>query len=265
MMKVSHPHARVIHEQRFVVTNRTRLPKRKMVNKMYRTSTTWKYPPRIYDNAINTRVPRDNTPDKRVFFMIVATPMFGGVEDPGQDMFGADFEEELPDEEERVQHRPMRSGSVVSDAFGPAVMKPDPVDEVDDAVMSEAEPAVAGPSRVTRSAARASTEQTNDNEGGGGDAGPPPINLEEENDEVRDHLRALVLYRQMSRIEAEERKRNMPPKPPKPPKTPKPPKPPKPPVLETNEYGWAYNNTILIRPTFEVFWYNLNRRPGLRL
>ena len=197
--------------------------------------------------------------------MIVATPIFGGVEDPGQDMFGADLEEELPGEEERVQHRPMRSGFVVSDAFGPAVMKPEAADEVDDAVMSEAEPAVAGPSHVTRSAARASTQQTNDDEDGGGDAGPPPINLEEENDEVRDHFRALVLYRQMSRQEAEERKRNMPPKPPKPPKTPKPPKPAKPPVLETNEYGWVYNNTILIRPTFEVFWYNLNHRPGLRL
>jgi hypothetical protein len=254
-LKISHPHVRVIYDQRLVVTNRTKLPKRKVINKMYKTSTTWLYPPVLHDNKIVKQ--DDRTPDKKLFFMMIATPLFGGVEDPGQDMFGVnEFQEELPDVDDRVQYEPMRAGSVVDDRFGPAEIKQETADV--DAPMAEPHMSAEPQGRVTRSQT-APAQAIQD---------PPvnvdlednleDINLDDEPEEVRNQIRANELSRRISRFQSRERKRNNPPKV-------KTPKPPKKPVLETNAYGWAYNNTILIRPTFEVFWYNMNRRRGLRL
>ena len=44
-----------------------------------------------------------------------------------------------------------------------------------------------------------------------------------------------------------------------------PPKPPKPEKLETNEYGWAYDQTIMIRPVVDIFFKNMPlKRVGYR-
>ena len=44
-----------------------------------------------------------------------------------------------------------------------------------------------------------------------------------------------------------------------------PPKYPKPEKLETNEYGWAYDQTIMIRPIVEIFFKNMPlKRVGYR-
>jgi hypothetical protein len=257
-MKISHPHVRVIHEQRLVITNRTRLPKRKVVNKMYKTSTTWLYPPRVHDNSV---LVEKNVPDKKVFFMIIATPLFGGVEDPGQDMMGVDeFGEELPPENDRVQYRYDRQGSVVHSDFGPpVVVKPEPVDEDD-----PSQGPVAGPSGTTHTPTPARVTWSKSATADVEVVDAPLVDLNQEEDEVRQYVRALEINRKFARGESEARKRDQPAKE-KVDKPPKPPKPPKVPKLETNAYGWAYNNTILIRPTFEVFWYNMNRRRGLRL
>ena len=238
-VKVTHPYVKTLYDEHFVVSNRSTLPKMKKINRMYSTQTTWKYPPRIHDNVVEEEF--DNTPDRKVHFFMIATPLHGSVLDPGQDMYNIDLDEPIPvidrDNEKLkpVAHRPMRGGSVVDDRFGEEV-------KMEEMVAEE------GSSRVTRSM----TQQR--------DSTDFP-DLRGEEDEVRNMVRALELNRQFAKAEREERERDKVEEP-KPPKAPKPPKKPK---IETNAYGWALNNTIMIRPTFQVFWYNLmNRRSALR-
>src|SRR5258708_14994 len=115
-LKVSHHQCRVIYDKQTVVVNRSRTIKKTTLQHMYKTSTTWKYPPHVYDNQTDRL---DNTPDRRVYFIIVATPLFGGVDDTGQDMYNIEqMAENLPPDEKRVQYQGMRSGSVVADKFG---------------------------------------------------------------------------------------------------------------------------------------------------
>ncbi|KAF8486585.1 hypothetical protein F5888DRAFT_1640097 [Russula emetica] len=183
----------------------------------------------------------DNEPDRKVYFLIIATPIFGGVEDTGQDMFGIFEGEDLIDE---IQHRPMRGGSVFSDRFSNVPVKEE------DTAMSDATPQPAtGPSTRSKSAAAAALPQVAEL--------PKFPDLHDESPEVLNQLRAMELNRRMARAEAARVIKD-----PKPVKEPKPPEVPK---IETNSYGWAYNNGILIRPTFKVFWYNMPRKQGLRL
>jgi len=104
-LKVSHHQCRVIYDKQTVVINRTRTIKRKTLQHMYKMSTTWKYPPCVHDNETYRY---DNTPDRRVYFIIITTPLFGGVDDTGQDMYDIEqMAEDLPPEDERVQFQAM--------------------------------------------------------------------------------------------------------------------------------------------------------------
>lgn len=250
-LKISAYNCKIVYQEQFVVTNRTKLVKRKTVNRMYRTSTTWKYPPQISRNVVLDN--DDNTPDRKFYFMIVATPIFGGVEDSRGDMVGYDLGMDLSIEEKRVEEHRLRTGSVVSDRFEVIVVKPKGEEDEEE----ETAGPIAGPSRVTRSM---SASQAAPSEPAPRDEAQFP-NLDNENEETQNMVRAIELNCQITRVEADRHKAEQG----EVRKTPKPPKPVKPVKLETNEYGWAYNNTIMIRPTFEVFWYNLPRKRGLRL
>jgi hypothetical protein len=190
-----------------------------------------------------------NTPDRRVFFIIIATPILGGVDDTGQDMYDIPkLDEELPPKCERVQHEPMRGGSVVSDKFGDGI-KEDPDAEMEPPLVQR---------RMRHSMACA--DEDNPQPPAADEEEEETIDLLAEEEDVRTQVHALQLNRQLARAEAERRKKrkekertdakgatskNL--------------------KLETNAFGWSYNSTIMIRPTVELFWYNMNRRRGLHL
>jgi hypothetical protein len=57
---------------------------------MYSTKTTWKYPPAYHDGKANF----DHTPilNRKVFIIILAIPIFGGVDDPHPNEMMLDME-----------------------------------------------------------------------------------------------------------------------------------------------------------------------------
>jgi hypothetical protein len=250
-LRVTHPECHCIYQDRFTVVNKTKKPIRRMVNKMIKTFTTWKYLPRLHDNALAME---NNIPDRKVYFMFIAMPMFGGEEDTGQDMFGLDeFTEKVKHVGERRQHHVEREGSVVSDRFGSVPVKQEEIEEVEEEADDAMKDSTArfGNMRVTRS-------MTANPDSGVPDEHPyDVIDPSLESPHVRELLRAFELNRKIAKADA-NLEANVKKKPPKRKKE------PKPPDIETNAFGWAYDSTIMIRPTFELFWYNLNKYRGLR-
>jgi hypothetical protein len=223
-LKVTHPHAKVIYEKRLLYINKKKDNRRYQFNYLIPSRTTWKYPYTVHDGRVDGGQPP--IPDRKVFCFIIATPIFGGVEDPGQNMFDAGGG---PIERGAAQHRRERAGSVVRGEFGQAAvpgegppMEPVPMDQQVDPVPAEALP------------------------------GDPPIVLNQRAEDLRQAMRA---NREDARREREAERQAHPP----------PVKPPKPPKLETNEYGWAYDQTIMIRPIFDIYWKNMPlKRVGYR-
>ena len=81
--------------------------------------TTWKYPPAVHDGIVERRF--NPIPDRKVFFMLIVTPIVGGVDDPGQDMHGVELDCPLASDDlfRPLQYRGYREGSVVLDSFDP--------------------------------------------------------------------------------------------------------------------------------------------------
>ncbi|KAH9973397.1 hypothetical protein BJV77DRAFT_968450 [Russula vinacea] len=112
-------------------------------------------------------------------------------------------------------------------------VKPDPEDDDDDE--EEEEESGPGSSRVTRSMSRIRFDESAE------------ADLKDANQEVQDMVEALRINRELARKERSER--------PAPVKKEKPKKPSgKAPKIETDDFGWAIDQTIMIRPTFK-FWY----------
>jgi len=164
--------------------------------------------------------------------------LFGGVDDTSQDMYDIDqLGKNLLPVDERVQFQPMCSRSVISDKFGEEI-KPDPDPDMAEAMLGK---------RTTRSMLKtAAANETDD------------VDLDKENEEVRVKVQALQLNKKLVHAEAAERKRKRP-------KTIAKEGTSRKLDIEINAFDWSYNSTLMIRPTIELFWYNLNRRRGLRL
>jgi hypothetical protein len=262
-LRITHPDVKMIYNKQYVVMNRMKIMKRKNIQEFYCTSTTWRYRPLVHDGLVD-KLADNNKPDRKVWWMVIVTPIWGGVDDPGQDMYGAsDLDKPLPDLNDRRHHSVAHQGSIVDERFGEAVVKReategtldyvDPPQNVDMALPGPAD----GPDRMSTRSMTAAAEGSVDPQQGMIDA---LSGIRDEDEEVRHYLRAMEINR---RIVAAERALK-PPKPPRMSKTPKPPKAPKPPTLETNEYGWAYDQTIMFRPTFSVNFYNENKQRGVR-
>ena len=272
-MRIRAPWVTTILDTRRTYINKTKKPKAFTFHRFLRMNTVWQYPPSV--NHLDF-IPRQETmPDKKVYFMLIVTPIHGPVSDNGMTWpdleMGDGFQGGDPKDNRAVLYHRERSVSQFSERLKtPAVKMEDddnleyadlpPVPDPPRAVTSEA-----GPSRITRSMRRARISEAPDPEDP--DADPiddladmmtepvddPALRLSAANDTVRDFVHALKLNREFLKIEREENPK--PPKPPKPAKTPKPSRrPPKPPPLPTDDFGWAIDRSIMIRPTFK-FWY----------
>jgi hypothetical protein len=188
-INLQHPFVKVLYQKRLTYINRGTFQRKFRFNKLIPMSTTWKFPYMVHDGKIEEGCA--NFPDRKVYVMFIATPIFGGIEDPGQNMHGLELAANI--DENEPQRRFERFGSHVDERF---VDNPPEPEEMD----------VGSQGPTTRSKGK-QREQ---------DAGP-----------------------------AEVRKSKA--------------------KIETNEYGWAYNQTIMIRPTFEIWWKNMPlKRVGYR-
>ena len=114
--------------------NQRNKPKTFGINQIVPSKTTWKYPTVQFDGEYQGFHDKDQIPDCKYYFMVIATPIFGPVLDPGQDMHGDELNDppSLPD-----PGLPMVfqwEGSVVSDLFGPPVARPstEPLETIDE-------------------------------------------------------------------------------------------------------------------------------------
>ena len=240
-MRITAPFVATLYDRKLVYVNKSRLPKQFNFNRLIPLSTTWKYEPVVHSGKIHNRELAE--PDRKVFCMLIVTPMTGGIVDTGQDMPGIDFEPELNDggADHLVHHQPIQEGSIVSDAFGPAVrrdvreIKMEHVEEEEQEPDPDAEP-VAGPSGRTRSQTRASS------------FGVDP----QQQALVDAMINAMAENRRNAREEAKERRKTR--------KESVAPKPHRGRDDDLNEYGWSKKATIMIRPTFGLYFKDMGAR-----
>ncbi|KAI9448723.1 hypothetical protein F5148DRAFT_1292092 [Russula earlei] len=115
-MRVSAPFCTVIYDKHTYFINRRNKMKKVVFNRLIPMSTTWKYEPTMHDDIIDNHPQDEQDPDRKVYIMIIGTPVTGGLNDPGQNMHGWDPEHplEAQDPDEIFVHRQDREGSVVA-------------------------------------------------------------------------------------------------------------------------------------------------------
>jgi len=83
------------------------------------SKTTWKYPTVVHSGNYQGYTQDDQIPDRKVFFMVLATPIFGPVTDPGGDMHRVEVDSPDDDPDTGVPTQFQREGSIFSEVFGP--------------------------------------------------------------------------------------------------------------------------------------------------
>jgi hypothetical protein len=226
-LKVTHPFVKTIYDRHLFYCNKKKGPRNFGFNTFLKKSTTWKYPPTVHDDMYDFN--HEDQPDRKVLMIVIITPVFGGKISPGQDMHGVDDVEEAFEDGKKIQVKYVREGSIVADEFG------DPPEKVKEEPDTDVLPS--GPSRSTRSKSKAVALDPDDPN--------PSDSNEKENEEVANMLEALTKNRHNAREEARLRKEALKVEP----------DPFGPPIV--NQYGWALNQTIMIRPTIELFYKDL--------
>jgi hypothetical protein len=215
-LPVTHNDVKVIGTKHLRFVNRSNRMRRFRWNDMKSTRTTWKYPYMIHDGKINT--PDHPHPDRKVFVLIIASPIFGGAHDPPADFDFGEFDEQ-PEQDALQRQGPQRAPSILSDAFLEPI--PEEVAPVgDDVDMDQSQ------QRTTRRSAKATGKQ----KASTSRLEEPPAHDEDNALDVAtgvaEGMRRLKRERDLDKI-------------------------------EVNEYGWAYAQSMLYRPTFQIFWKNM--------
>jgi hypothetical protein len=207
---------------------------------MYGSKTTWKYPPAFHNGKVDyNHVPNLN---RKMFMIVLAIPIFGGVDDPAPNRMMPDVKLEKVNHGARVQQCMVERGMLIlADEFQ---VKAEPMDDEDE---------MEGTPRWSAQL----KGKGKDDDPNQGDSRPASPDLDRlDNDEINNycvHIAAHQKARQDAydrRIERERMKKENPPPPKK---------------SLTNDYGWAYEQTILIRPTIDIHFENMPlRRVGFR-
>jgi hypothetical protein len=192
----------------------------------------------------------EEMPDRKVYFMIITTPLHGVVRDSGQDMHG--FHMDPIDNELDDFTKKHREGSVVSDLFGPAIAGPSkgpalpPLEEIeqDDDDDDEA------PTTRSKSKGKAKAPVTPKSSAKTAVVPPtpipdPPDMLEDEAVMRNAFINAMKTMRHERQVQKIEKEMVEPPN-------------------QVDEFGWATNQTILIRPIFRIWWTGMVKRTFVR-
>jgi len=90
-MRINHPNVTVLMDRHVTTINYRTKPKTCGINQIVPSKTTWKYPTVQFDGEYKGFSNKDQIPDHKCYFMVIATPIFGPVVDPGQDMHGVEL------------------------------------------------------------------------------------------------------------------------------------------------------------------------------
>ena len=118
-MKLNHPNVTILLDRHLTTINRHNKPKMFGINRIVPSKMTWKYPTLVHCGGYQKCDPEEQTPDCKVFFMVLVTPICGSVIDPGGDMQGVTVDGDIEDAEDGPPPTFQREGSVFSDVFGP--------------------------------------------------------------------------------------------------------------------------------------------------
>lgn len=85
-MKIRHPNVTVLLDCHITCVNRKKQSKTFGHNQILPSSTTWKYPTLMSEGEVG-HIDHDlQVPDRKLYFMVIGTPILGPFHDPGQDM-----------------------------------------------------------------------------------------------------------------------------------------------------------------------------------
>ena len=98
-MRINHSDMTVLMDCHLTAINCRNKPKTFRINWIVPSKTTWKYLTMQFDGEYQGFCDRDQIPDCKCYFMVIAIPIFGPVLDPGQDMHGVELNDppSLPD------------------------------------------------------------------------------------------------------------------------------------------------------------------------
>jgi hypothetical protein len=236
-LKLSHPMVTVLRDIHLRYVNRGNKPRMFKYNKLVPMKTTWKYPPVYHDGELVGEDELELTPDRKVYAMIIATPCGGRVSDPQVPMPGLDVDQDLEDADDRIQPYEHREVSVLSDAYD---------------VKSEDK----GKEPEVRRSARLRGGHGTPEPGEPSQHEPTGVHLEGAGgiylDQMKDmFVEALALNRELAQQERERQKALDP-------------KPPKPEKVGVDEFGWSLAQSMMLRPTFRLWWKDMSYRPYVK-
>jgi len=242
LMKINHPNVTVLLDCHITAINQRNKPKSFGINRIVPSKTTWKYPTLVHSGGYQKCDPEEQMPDRKVFFMVLAMPIFGTVTDPGGDMNGVVVDGDNEPTDEGPPPTFQREGSVFSEVFGPTASGSglETIDE--DGPRIPAGPATRSSTKGKEKAVPATPSKT--------PKAPKPVRPEFDqfpdmklSDEAQDQMAAMVKALAFHR-EAEKYKRqkkaydedgDLS-------------------LKDVDEYGWSKYMSILFQPTFKIWW-----------
>jgi hypothetical protein len=241
--KIHHPNVTVIRDIHFTVKNKTKKPKYSSFNRLFPSKTVWRYPTTIYDGSFHRFDKDKQYPDCKMYFIILAMPLTGIVHDPGQAQHGFVLDEQddqhLPQPMPPARSAFEREGSIVDDRFGEPVAGPSRRPDLE-VLQEEGQTQEDPPQRITHSKGKGPENQGNENENEDGDD-------EDDNIKMQDaFVQALEINRANARSEREKANGAV----------------DHPRAID--KYGWSENQTIMIKPTFKIWWRGMAARKYVR-
>jgi len=236
-MRINHPNVTVLMDRHVTVINHRTKPKTFGINRIVPSKTTWKYPTVQFDGEYKGFKQVEQIPNCKCNFMVIATPIFGLVIDPGQDMHGVELHEPPDMTDTGLLAVFQWEGSVVADEFGPPVagLSTEPLETIDEDD---------GP-RTRSSKGKEKERQTS--------VAPHPSQVPEVDRPhlTTDGLTEDAAYQMEAMVKAlafhcdtgkyERQKKAME-------------EAINPQTVNVDQYGWSKNATIMFRPTFRLWW-----------
>ena len=243
-MKINHPNVTVLLDRHVTAINRRNKPKTFGINRIVPSKTTWKYPTVVHSGHYQGYDQDDQQPDRKVYFMVLATPLSGPVTDPGGDMHGVDVDGTAPEVNVGLPAQFQREGSVVSDVFGPTASSSrlETIDEDEPRTPGPTTCSVAKGKEKVVSSMPAKTPKTPKT--------PKPVEptftdlpggdlTMEGAEQMFAMVKALAYHRESAKYEHQKKAYDEEVEP-----SPK----------DLDQYGWSKYMTMLFRPTFKIWW-----------
>jgi len=236
-MRINHPNVTVLMDRHVTAINRKTKPKTFGINWIVPSKTMWKYPTVQFDGEYKGFDQKDQIPDRKCYFMVIATPIFGVVVDPGQDMHGVEVHDPPNVPDTGLPAVFQREGSVVSDAFGPPIAGPTtkPLETIDE------------DNRPTTWSSKGKGKEKEKSVPPHASAVPevgwPQFDTDgldsEQVGQMTVMVNALAYHRETGKFECQRKAME---------------EAINPQTVDVDQYGWSKNATIMFRPTFRLWW-----------